>query len=179
MAFRKQAQRGRFSMAVSFVGLDKALRRSIRQTEVRTSELFRCKEPLADEFIHQFDRAVKNYNSPTSYHQVVAFARDAKSWMDDNRETLDAYLGPQQLSPRPNQVNKHQPHFSEAVFATLLRQEFLARYVRFLYPIDFGCVVGGSLSYGQFFNVRQSLDGEPNTQSDIDLLLVGDLESAF
>jgi SAM-dependent methyltransferase len=150
---------------------------SFRQLEIRTVERFRCKEPLAIELSRQLKEAVPQFSSDDAKGQLFDFAKELKQWLDEQRDLLDAYLGPSLLSPTPNSVNKPQPYFTEAVFATLIRCEVIATYAKYLKSLDIGCVLGGSLSYGKFFNMRQSLDvTEIYQQSDIDILLIADLD---
>ncbi|MCU1267201.1 MAG: methyltransferase type 11 [Acidobacteria bacterium] len=157
--------------------LDRAMQASFRQLEIRTEERFRCKEPLAIEFSTQLKEAVPSFCSDDANERLQEFARDIKSWLDDRREILDHKLGESILSPTPNCANKPQPYFTEAVFATLIRCEVVATYAKYLKMLDMGAILGGSVSYGKFFNVRQSQTiTEITHQSDIDILLVADLE---
>jgi 2-polyprenyl-3-methyl-5-hydroxy-6-metoxy-1,4-benzoquinol methylase len=156
--------------------IDRAMQASRRQVEIRTVEKFRCKEPLAMELSRQLKEAVPLFCSEDAKDQLIDFSSELKQWLDVHRRELDTYLGPSLISPMPNSVNKPQPHFTEAVFATLIRCEVIATYAKYLKSLNIGCILGGSLSYGKFFNVRQSLErSEIGQQSDIDILLVTNL----
>src|ERR1041385_227007 len=137
--------------------VDRAMQACFRQLEIRTIERFRCKEPLAVELSRQLRDAVPFWCADRARIQLLEFARDLKSWIELRRTVLDNRLGPSILSPTPNSVNKPQPYFTEAVFATLIRAEVIATFARYLKAFDIACLLGGSLSYGKFFNVRQSL----------------------
>jgi SAM-dependent methyltransferase len=157
--------------------INRAMQASLRQLEIRTVERFRCKEPLAMEISRQLKDAVPLFCSDNAKEQLFDFAKELKQWVDEQRDDLDSYLGPSSLSSTPNVVNKPQPHFTETIFATLIRCEVIATYSKYLKYLNIGCVLGGSLSYGKFFNIRQSLTvTDIHQQSDIDLLLIADLD---
>ena len=135
--------------------LNRALRRSLRQVQIRHFERFRCKEPLAEELIAQFKAAVPYLSNRHVFSDLLNFARQLKDWLDENRQTFNEYHGSSLLSPQPNIVNKPQPPFVSSVIATLIRFELLATYLPYIRLFNLGCILGGSLSYGKFFNVRQ------------------------
>lgn len=160
--------------------LNRALRRSLRQVQIRHFERFRCKEPLAEELIAQFKEAVPCLCDKSSLPNLIKFTHQLKKWIDKKIDELNEYLGSSLLSPQPNIVNKPQPPFVSSVIATLIRFELLATYLPYIRLFDIGCILGGSLSYGKFFNIRQenkTIDYEK--QSDIDLLMVADYEDLY
>ena len=116
-------------------------------------------------------------SAPTAFDQLLDFSLEVYQWIKQNKDTLDEHFGENRLSPQPNLVNKSQPHFAEAVLSTLVRYELITKYAQYVKFLDIGCMLGGSLSYGKFFNLRQSFDSDNWQQnSDVDLLLVADLE---
>lgn len=156
--------------------LDRALRRSLRLVQINNYERFRCKEPLAEELISQLKSSVPHFSEITSLKNLIDFSTELKQWVDAKFSVLDESLGTSLLSPLPNIINKPQPPFVVSLISTLIRYELLAKYLPVLKILNVGCILGGSLSYGSFFNVRQDLSGSENydKQSDIDLLLVAD-----
>lgn len=162
---------------INFDSLDYSLSKSLRQIQIRTSERFRCKEPLAVNLGQQLKENIPDFCEPKSKEKLIYFARDIGQWVSINKKTLMRFFGISQLSPQPNYSNKPQPSFIEAVYATLVRCEWLTLYAKYLKKLNIGCILGGSLSYGKFFNIRQAIgEYDASQQSDIDLILVGNFQ---
>lgn len=158
--------------------LNRGLRRAERQFHLRSTERFRCKEPLAEVLINSWKEYIRDYYDPSSLNLLLDFAAIVKRWIKQNKNILDLNFGEAALSPHPNRVNKPQPHFGEAVLATLIRYELIIRNCRALRELNVGCFLGGSMSYGKFFNVRQTVGtADRGVESDIDLLLVADFNA--
>jgi len=77
---------------------------------------------------------------------------------------------------RPNQLNKRSPSFFESVEATLRRYDLMEQLPDVFGELAEGIIVGGSMGYGPFYNVRKAIKGTDS--SDIDALVVFD-DDAF
>ena len=153
--------------------LDRALLMSIRRSQTSISNRFKSKEPIAAQFDEEYQSFVGNLTGNSALEKHLNFSQLALEWLQVNDNIINRHLGPRSLSPLPNVLDKPQPHFFEAVFATLLKLELLITFVPFIKSFSVGCLLGGSLSYGRFFNVRQAVEAQSIEQnSDIDLLLV-------
>jgi len=67
-------------------------------------------------------------------------------------------------------LGKKQPSLLESAIATLQRVEWLYSFLNTVPPWVVGCISGGSMSYGRFYNVRANYP----ESSDLDLLFVID-----
>ncbi len=65
-------------------------------------------------------------------------------------------------------LNKEQPSYLDSVFETNKRLLFLETFLENLPKCVSGCISGGSMQYGRFYNVR---GGYPDS-SDLDLIMV-------
>ena len=116
--------------------LNRALQRALRQIQIRHTERFRCKEPLAEEVIAQFEQAVPNLYSRNALPNLITFSYQLKEWIDENIQELNKYLASSLLSPQPNIINKPQPSFVSSVIATLIRYELLATYLPYIWKSE-------------------------------------------
>ncbi|MEW6407607.1 MAG: nucleotidyltransferase domain-containing protein [Patescibacteria group bacterium] len=65
---------------------------------------------------------------------------------------------------RVSLFGKYFPGLSEAIFETVKRLKILEQFLQFFKEREFGIILGGGLSYGKFYCVRQD--------SDIDLIVI-------
>lgn len=71
---------------------------------------------------------------------------------------------------RPDHLNKRSPSFIESVEATLRRYETMEQLPQVFGGLGDGIIVGGSMTYGPFYNVRKAMKGTDS--SDIDTLVI-------
>jgi hypothetical protein len=71
---------------------------------------------------------------------------------------------------RPKQLKKRQPDILESVLETLKRFEIMERLETVFEKPCHGMIIGGSLSYGPFYNIRSRKDDSGS--SDIDAIFV-------
>ncbi len=89
-------------------------------------------------------------------------------FFEEIHDTLPNYL----FDSSDVRLNKRQPSFMESVKATLDRLLKIDIIKEALKNVVDGIIVGGSMSYGPFFNVRSALDNTGS--SDIDMMVIVD-----
>ena len=94
------------------------------------------------------------------------FVADVRLWLQDNRQHIPSELEGEQGT----ELGKRQPGLSESIDETLLRYEIAGKLVEAFREKSNGIIIGGSLSYGPFFNVRGNHD--ETGASDIDGIVV-------
>lgn len=108
-----------------------------------------------------------------SYHgQEAQFVSEAVSKLGDR--DISALYADERFSSLPEYGGtgtkvRRRPVPFEAMIETARRLRDMREIEAALTPVTLGAILGGSLSYGRFFNVRGALGGEG---SDIDLLLL-------
>lgn len=91
-------------------------------------------------------------------------------FLDDLTEGFaETSLPPLLTKSRPTIINRRQPSFREAVIETIKRLKLINQFDRDVPEEVVGIVLGGSMSYGRFYNIR----GGPDS-SDIDLFYIVD-----
>jgi len=108
---------------------------------------------------------------------LESWQKDGKSFSDFNKKITSFFASSKKLPDvfthsRPDQLGKRQPSLFESILETLKRFEALERFELVFEKSCKGMIVGGSLSYGPYFNVRAQRNLIAG--SDIDTILVID-----
>lgn len=97
---------------------------------------------------------------------AAVFADNFKTLVSSGKICFPNFLS----VPQPTALDKRQPSFLECTEATLERYQVLEKIEQaFIPPIE-GIIVGGSMSYGPFYNIRKNLDNTGS--SDIDVIMI-------
>lgn len=94
------------------------------------------------------------------------FADNLKTLLSSGKICFPDFLS----IPQPTALDKRQPSFWESTEATLERYQVLEKIEQAFVPPIEGIIVGGSMSYGPFYNIRKNLDNTGS--SDIDTILI-------
>ncbi len=117
-------------------------------------------------------------------HIASVFENLLENWQKQGKKVLDLKKGieiffeSEKETPaflkriRASSSQKRQPDLIESIFATLERFEMMERLEPVFEGPCTGMIVGGSLAYGPFYNVRSGQDD--GDSSDIDVLFVLD-----
>ena len=103
-----------------------------------------------------------------SYRHIGETAIDLSNDWGDMQDEIGSTL-PDTVDNSPI-AGKRQPSFLESVTATLARYSIIETLPSLLEGSVDATIIGGSMSYGPFFNVRDNRHGQ---SSDIDVIFVG------
>lgn len=96
---------------------------------------------------------------------VQSFADELKGIMSEVESNLPDFL----TSTQGEELGKRKPSFIESVDATIERYNKIEELKNVFSDVADSIIIGGSMSYGPFFNVRKSLDSTGS--SDIDAII--------
>lgn len=107
------------------------------------------------------------------YNLYLSKKTDIHEFGDQLSSILSSYQSeaPQFLeADRGEILGKRQPDFFESVDGTIERLYVVDQFEKYIREFAQGMIVGGSMSYGPFFNIRKGLD--ETGSSDIDLIII-------
>lgn len=112
---------------------------------------------------------------------MEAWQKEGKIISDLEKEIADFFASNSEVPDffkltRQDQLEKRQPSLLESIHATLERFRIMERLETVFEKPCKGIIVGGSLSYGPFYNVRAEQDEKES--SDIDVILILDPKSS-
>lgn len=144
-------------------------------------------EKSLDDIIHGFEKV--NEKNVDTFHALYASTLESAYYAaradpvknQDYYEQLDQLVGlltdleehhPFKLPSRNKVLGKRQPSFWESVHATRERLRVIETLRQALGTSCEAVIIGGSMSYGPFYNVRNNIDGLDG--SDVDMIAVSD-----
>lgn len=114
------------------------------------------------------ERVLLSYKeNNTSFEELK---EDILSFFEENKNSLPGFL----TSSYGKELGKRQPGFLESTEETIKRFIYAEKFKEYLKSEIKGMIIGGSLSYGPFYNVRKKLD--ETGSSDVDLIILVDNE---